>query len=62
VLSLKEANLTLFGTALGAALLLLALIQGTSRLRHHWQRIGARILGSWIAAIAILVLALLLVR
>ena len=62
VLSLKEANLTLFGTALGAALLLLALIQGTSRLRHHWQRIGARIAGSWIAATAILVLALRFVR
>jgi urease accessory protein len=61
-LSLMEANLTLVGTALGAVLLLLALQQGTSRLRHHWQRIGARIAGSWIAAAAILVLALRLVR
>jgi urease accessory protein len=61
-LALKQANLTLLGTALGAVLLLLALLQGTSRLRHHWQRIGVRILGSWIAASAILVLALVLGR
>jgi urease accessory protein len=61
-LSLMEANLTSVGTALGAVLLLLALQQGTSLLRHHWQRIGARIAGSWIAAAAILVLALRLVR
>ena len=61
-LSLMEANLTLVGTALGAVMLLLALLQGTARLREHWQRIGARIAGSWIAATAILVLALRLVR
>jgi urease accessory protein len=61
-LALMQANLSLLGTALGAVLLLLALLQGTSRLRHHWQRIGARIAGSWIAASAILVLAPLLVR
>ncbi len=61
-LALTEANLTLGGIALGAVLLLLALQQGTSRLRRHWQRIGAQIAGSWIAATAILVLALRLVR
>ena len=61
-LALMQANLTLLGTALGAVLLLLVLLQGTARLRHHWQRIGARIAGSWIAASAILVLALRLVR
>lgn len=61
-LALMQANLTLLGTALGLVLLLLALLQGTARLRHHWQRIGARIAGSWIAATAILVLALRLVR
>jgi hypothetical protein len=33
-----------------------------SRLTNAWQRIAARILGSWIAATAILVLALRLVR
>jgi urease accessory protein len=61
-LALMQANLTLLGTALGAVLLLLALLQGTARLRHYWQRVGARILGSWIAAIAILALALRLLR
>jgi hypothetical protein len=33
-----------------------------SRLRRHWQRIGIRIAGSWIAASAILVLALRFLR
>jgi urease accessory protein len=61
-LALMQANLTLLGTALGAVLLLLALLQGTARLRHYWQRVGARILGSWIAAIAMLALALRLLR
>ena len=61
-IALTEANLTLLGNALGAVLLLLALVQCTSRLRQHWQSIGARIAGSWIAATAILVLALRLVR
>jgi urease accessory protein len=57
-ITLREANLALVGTALGAAIMLLVLVQGTSRLRRHWQRVGARIVGSWIAASAILVLAL----
>ena len=61
-LALMQANLTLLGTALGAVLLLLALLQATARLHHHWQRVGARIAGSWIAAAAILALALRLVR
>jgi urease accessory protein len=57
-ITLREANLALIGTALGAAIVLLVLVQGTSRLRRDWQRVGARIVGSWIAASAILVLAL----
>lgn len=61
-ISLIEANLTLAGTALGATILLSILAMGTSRLHRGWQRIGARIVGSWIAASAILVLALRLVR
>ena len=56
-ITLSEANLALIGTGLGAAIALLVLVQGTSRLRRDWQRIGARIVGSWIAASAILVLA-----
>jgi len=61
-LSLSEANVTLVGTAVGAALLLAVLAESAARLRRNWQRIGARILGSWIAASAVLVLALRLVR
>jgi hypothetical protein len=34
----------------------------TARSRRDWQRIGVRIAGSWIAASAILVLALRLAR
>jgi hydrogenase/urease accessory protein HupE len=59
---LRDANVTLIGTALGATITLFILVQGTSRLGHASMRIGGRILGSWIAASAILVLALRLVR
>lgn len=61
-ISLRDANLALFGTAVVAFITLLLLVQGTSRLRHGWPRIGARIAGSWIAASAILVLALRFAR
>lgn len=61
-ISLTEANMTLLGTALSATILLAAVAYLTSRLRRGWQRVGARILGSWIAASAILVLALRLLR
>jgi urease accessory protein len=61
-LRLSDANLTLVGTAIGAALLLFAAIQIIAHLRGDWARIGARVLGSWIAASAILVLALRFVR
>jgi urease accessory protein len=62
VISVREAILIQLGTFCGATLLIVALIEGTSRLRHHWQQIGMRILGSWIAASAILVLAQRFVR
>jgi urease accessory protein len=61
-ISLAEANLTLLGTAIGAVILLLAVIGAAAQLRRNWQRIGARILGSWITASAILVLALRFAR
>jgi urease accessory protein len=61
-ISLSDANLALLGTAIGAMIVLLAPVQATTRLTRVWQRIGARIVGSWIAASAILVLALRLVR
>jgi len=57
-ISISEANVTLLGTALGATALLTALAWLASRLRRDWQRIGVRIVGSWIAASAIMVLAL----
>jgi urease accessory protein len=46
-----------------AALATLALVAFVAtKATHSWQRIGVRILGSWIAASAILVLALRLAR
>ena len=61
-ISLAEANLMLIGTGLGAAALLILAVAIASRLKAGWARVGVRILGSWIAASAILVLALRLVR
>jgi urease accessory protein len=55
-ISLTDANLTLLGTALGASALLIAVTAIASRLEGAWAHIGVRILGSWIAASAILVL------
>ena len=60
--SLSEANLMLAGTGLSAALLLVVVAAIARRFEAGWARIGARILGSWIAASAILVLALRLAR
>lgn len=57
-ISLRDAHLSLLGTAIGAMIALLALLQVTTRLARGWQRIGARIVGSWIAASAVLALAL----
>jgi hydrogenase/urease accessory protein HupE len=62
VISIREAIRIQLGTFCGAIILLVAAIEFVSRHRHHWQRIGTRIIGSWIAASAILVLALCLVR
>jgi hydrogenase/urease accessory protein HupE len=61
-ISLTEANLMLIGTGIGALALLIAVILIASRMREGWTRIAARIVGSWIAASAILVLVLRLVR
>ena len=58
VISVREANLMLLGTLLGATVLLLVAVGGASRLTRPWQRIELRVIGSWIAASAILVLAL----
>jgi urease accessory protein len=62
VISIREAILIQLGTFSGAIILLVAVIEIVSRRRHHWQRIGVRIAGSWVAASAMLVLALQLAR
>jgi urease accessory protein len=62
VVSLREANLMLIGTGFGATLFLVAAVEIASRLRRPWLRVGARVLGSWIAAGAILSLALQVAR
>jgi urease accessory protein len=60
--SLAAGNRALLGTAVGAGILLVLVSEAASLLKRHWQRIGLRIAGSWIAASAILVLALRLAR
>ena len=54
--------LKLIGTGLGACLALAMVAAGTALFTRAWQRIGVRIVGSWIAASAILVLALRFAR
>jgi hydrogenase/urease accessory protein HupE len=61
-ISLTEANLMLIGTGLGASVLLIAVIAIAARFKARWTPIGVRVLGSWIAASAILVLVLRLAR
>jgi urease accessory protein len=60
--SVREANAMLTGTGLGATLLMAVAVQAASRLKPHRARIFARILGSWVAASAILVLAVRFAR
>jgi urease accessory protein len=57
-ISVREAILTQLGTFCGAMILFAGAAEIVARLKRDWQRIGARILGSWLAASAILVLAL----
>jgi urease accessory protein len=61
-IALAAAIAMLIGTGIGAALAVAIVAAGTSYLTRAWQQIGVRILGSWIAASAILVLALRFVR
>ena len=62
VLSVSEANLMLLGTAIGATAFVIAVWQAVRHARARWARIGVRIAGSWIAAAAIMALALRFVR
>jgi urease accessory protein len=59
-LTIAQGNATLVGTALGAVAALLAVSVVAGCASRPWQQLGVRILGSWIAASAILVLAVLL--
>jgi hypothetical protein len=61
-LSLAQANMQLAVTAVVAIAAVWLIASVANRLTRDWQQLGARILGSWIAASAILVLALMLFR
>jgi urease accessory protein len=58
VISLAAANAMLIGTGFGAAVAVALIADGAQRLTRWWQRLGLRIVGSWIVASAVLVLAL----
>jgi hypothetical protein len=51
----------LLGSGLGAAISLMIIAEVSFSLRSNAQRIVARVMGSWITAIAILVLSLRIV-
>jgi hydrogenase/urease accessory protein HupE len=57
-ISLAGATTALAGTGLAAVLVFVFVVLTASRLTRSWQRLAVRILGSWIAASAMLVLAL----
>jgi len=56
-ISIALATVMLIGTGLGACIALAIVVGVTACLRRHWQLLGVRILGSWIAASAVLALA-----
>lgn len=58
VVSLAAAYRTLAGTGFGAAAIVILIASGTARLTRWWQHVALRILGSWLAAVAMLSLAL----
>ena len=62
VISKRDTILSLVATVAAAALLLGLVATAAAMLTRGWQRIGVRILGSWSAASALLVLALRFVR
>jgi urease accessory protein len=56
--SIAAGNATLVGSGLGSCVVLAIAAAAALLVRYDWQRIALRIVGSWIAASAILVLAL----
>ena len=61
-ISVREANVIIVGTFCGAVILLGIVLQVAAIFRRTWQKLGVRILGSWIAASAVLVLTWQLAR
>lgn len=59
--SAAESTRMLIGSGLGAAIVLALVAEGTVYLRGHILLIAARVVGSWIAAIGIMVLSLRIV-
>jgi urease accessory protein len=59
--AMAEAIRMLIGSGLGAAVALAIVAEGSALVRSHAQFIAARVAGSWIAAISILVLSLRIV-
>ena len=56
--SIMGANAMLIGTAVGAIVVVWLVAAIAARFRRGWLRIGVRVLGSWVSASAILVIAL----
>jgi urease accessory protein len=61
-ITIAEGDVMLAGTAVGALLLLLAVVAAASVAHHPVAKLAVRILGSWIAASAMLMLAVDLSR
>jgi len=58
----REANIIIVGTFCGAVILLWVVLKVVAIFRREWQKLGMRILGSWMAASAVLILTWQLTR
>jgi urease accessory protein len=61
-ISLDAAIAMLIGTGLGALITLFLVVAAVTWLRHDWQQVGVRVLGSWTAASALLAIAVRFAR
>jgi len=57
-ISMQTTFLALVGTAVSASVVVGLVAEAARRLTRDWQRVGMRIVGSWIAAAVVMVLAL----
>jgi hypothetical protein len=62
VTTVHAAHSALAGTAIGACGIVAVITTAVAWLRRRWLRIAAQVLGSWVVASAILVLALRFAR